>query len=74
MKIGDKVIITYFPILPDLVGCVGTIKEEQLPSSQLAMVSGQSETKWIVQLDDVVYYEGQPITECPVEEANLMVC
>lgn len=74
MKIGDKVIITYFPILPDLVGCVGTIKEEQIPSSQLAMVSGKSETKWIVQLDDVVYHNGQQIVECPVEETNLMVC
>ena len=49
MKIGDRVIIKNMP-LEELKGVIGTIVDEHILDSQIAMLQGL--TKWVVKFDN----------------------
>ena len=66
MRIGSKVKIEKDVFLPELIGCVGTIVDEKIPSGQAAMISGI--TSWIIHLDNPIVFDGEEIYDCPIRE------
>ena len=71
MRIGSKVKIAKCVFLPELIGCVGTIVEEKIPSGHAAMLSGI--TSWIIHLDNPVIFDGEEISDCPIREDCLVL-
>jgi hypothetical protein len=72
MKIGDKVVVKIAnentPVFV-LNGVTGTIVEEKISDSQIAMLSGIS--RWIVKFDEPVNVFGSQLNTCEFSEKDL---
>lgn len=71
MNIGTRVKVVEHPFLPALVGCTGTIIEEKIPESQIAMLSGK--TSWKIKFDTPITLLGNTLMEATVREDSLAV-
>jgi DNA-directed RNA polymerase subunit RPC12/RpoP len=69
MRIGEKVIVQTKRAASVLNGLTGTIIEEKIPDSQLAMLSGVS--SWVVKFDEPVEIQGSQIATCEFSESDL---
>lgn len=69
MKIGDKVIVKKDSSWIDFAGKTGTIAEEHIPNSQMAMLCGVS--KWFVEFDDPIQIGKETITAFEFRENEL---
>ena len=71
MKIGSKVIVNVGNtcLLAPIDGVTGTIVDEKISNSHLAMLSGVS--RWIVQFDEPVEIHGATLTSCEFKENEL---
>jgi hypothetical protein len=69
MKIGKKVIVKPASGWIDFSGKTGTIVEEHIPNSQMAMLCGVS--KWHVQFDKPIVIQNETITGFEFREDEL---
>ena len=69
MKIGNKVVVKTESRWIDFSGKTGTIVEEHIPNSQMAMLCGIS--KWHVQFDEPVVIQNEIITGFEFREDEL---
>lgn len=69
MKVGTRVEVTEHFFISELVGVTGTLVEERLPQSQLAMLCGVS--SWKVNLDTPITLYGETLVDIVVREDAL---
>ena len=71
MKIGSKVVVKHQSGWIDFSGKTGTIVEEHIPNSQMAMLCGIS--KWYVEFDEPVVIHNETITCFEFRENELAI-